>query len=275
MPAEPTIRRASAPPRRPLLWALALLLAMAGVGAAQDGGGPDPGRVVYVYRDALWSADRDGSRARPLTRGLAVYAYDVTADGARVAFAAGAWHGERKHRELAESALWMVKVDGTGLHRIGAVPAAHGGRPHVGRIRWAPDGKSFAFDVVSDRDRRAGGGLYVARVADGSVHRAAGGPADAFAWTPAGQLTYHARGAAPPQAAPPPAVTRAAAPPSPGAPVFVAAPSTGGPAGEGPAPAPARPPAGAVSSTGAPPGRAPVPAAAARPAGRWPGAGAE
>ncbi len=178
--------------------AAALALAL-GIVAAKPGGAVSAEgaasatarRVVYLFRDALWSADADGAQARALTRGMAVYAYDVTPDGARVAFAAGAWQGDRKRRELVESGVWLVNTNGTGLRRLSVPTAGRGARARVGHLRWSPDGKDLAFDVVGGGSSRAGGGtLYVVHPPDGKATAAVKAPVHSFEWTPEGRIKY-------------------------------------------------------------------------------------
>ncbi len=205
-----------------IIWILPFVIchfaAAAGAAAAAPGG-ERPARVVYLFRDSLWSADPDGGRARSLTKGMAVYAYDVTADGERVAFAAGTWRGERKRRELVDSEIWVVKADSTGLRRL-VVPSKAGAvRARVGQLRWSPDGQSLAFDLVGERGSGPGGGmLFVVRLGEGTARRAASEPVASFAWTPAGGITYRPVGQGPAQTAgssPSPNVIPTAAPPLP------------------------------------------------------------
>ena len=176
-------------------WAAAGVLALlSGAPPAAGGESATEGaarRVVYLFRDALWAADADGARARPLTRGVAVYAYDVTPDGNRVAFAAGAWQGERKRRELVESEVWLVNANGTGLRRLAGPAAGRGPRARVGHLRWSPDGKTLAFDVVGGRSSRTGGGtLYVVHALDGKASAVVKAPVHGFEWTPDGRIKY-------------------------------------------------------------------------------------
>ncbi len=171
------------------LVACAVALASDAAVGGQAGGGA--GRVIYLFRDALWSANPDGSGARPITRGLPVYAYDVAPDGARVAFAVGAWRGERKRRELVESEVWVVNVDGTGLRKVAGPSRARGSLVRVGHLRWSPDGVALAFDVLGGRATHAGGGtLYALHLPDGTAHAVARGTVQTFEWTPDGQLKY-------------------------------------------------------------------------------------
>lgn len=161
--------------------------AVPGVGAA---GTERTGRIIYLFRDALWSANPDGTGARPITKGMPVYAYDVAPDGERVAFAVGAWRGERKRREVVDSEVWVVNADGTGLHKIAGASMIHGASRRVGRLHWSLDGEFLAFDVLGERGAHRAGGLYVVRRRDGAVHGVARGPVQAFGWTPEGQIKY-------------------------------------------------------------------------------------
>ncbi len=179
------------------IWILSLVIghsvgAVLGLAlAVAPAGAEGPQRVVYLFRDTLWSAHPDGTRARPLTKGMAVYAFDVTADGKRVAFAAGAWKGERRRRKLVASEVWVVNADGTGLRRLAGPSRARGTPARVGHLRWSPDGQSLAFDVVGDRNAPRGGAvLYVVRLPDGAARRAAPGLVASFAWTAEGQIRY-------------------------------------------------------------------------------------
>jgi hypothetical protein len=178
--------------------ALAVGIVAAKPGGAVSAEGAASGaarRVVYLFRDALWSADADGAQARALTRGMAVYAYDVTPDGNRVAFAAGAWQGERKRRELVESGVWLVNANGTGLRRLAVPTAGRSARARVGHLRWSPDGKALAFDVVGGRSSRTGGGtLYVVHPPDGRATAVVKTPVHGFEWMPDGRIKYRQPG---------------------------------------------------------------------------------
>lgn len=191
---SPTLpRKAGARGARAAIGILSLVIChwLAEGGATAAPAGVPPRRVVYLFRDALWSAEADGSRPRPLTQGMAVYAFDLSADGGRVAFAAGTWRGARKRRELVENGVWVVNADGTELRRLTgqAKTGALGAR--VGHLRWSPDGRSLAFDVVGERNATPGGGtLYVVRLPEGKAHRAAPEPVASFSWTADGQITY-------------------------------------------------------------------------------------
>ncbi|HEY7678532.1 MAG TPA: hypothetical protein VIG69_15775 [Candidatus Methylomirabilis sp.] len=158
---------------------------------AAAGAAAGEGRIIYLYRDALWSANPDGTGARPLTRGMPVYAYDVAPDGGRVAFAVGAWRGDRKRRELVGSELWVVNADGAGLRRLALPAKVRGPLKRVGRLQWSRDGQYLAFDVPGGPTARAGGGaLFAVHLADGAVHAVARGQVQAFEWTPDGQIRY-------------------------------------------------------------------------------------
>ncbi len=175
------------------MWILAFVMCHAAAAAAA--GGPPAaagaGRIIYLFRDALWSANPDGTGARPLTKGMPVYAYDVAPDGGRVAFAVGAWRGDRKRRELVESEVWVVNADGAGLRKLVAPAKVHGALKRVGRLQWSRDGQYLAFDAPGGPPGRAGGGaLFAVHLADGAVHAVARGPVQAFGWTPDGQIKY-------------------------------------------------------------------------------------
>jgi hypothetical protein len=181
--------------------------------------GAPPARVVYLFRDSLWSADPDGTRPRSLTKGMAVYAYDVTFDGQRVAFAAGTWRGDRKRRELVESEIWVINADGTDLRRLVAPIKAGASHSRVGQMRWSPNGQSLAFDLVGEsRSGPNGGTLYVLRLSEGTARRAASELVTSFAWTATGEITYRTVRQSPAQpgaSSPSPAMSRTAAPPLP------------------------------------------------------------
>lgn len=172
--------------------AAALTLALVGSAAATTFAGEAPAarRMVYLYRDALWSADPDGRQARPLTKGLSVYAYDVTPDGSRVAFAAGAWQGDRRRRDLTESAVWIANADGTGARRVAGPLAVQGSEARVGRLRWSPDGTVLAYDVVAGKPAGAGGMLFVVHPAHGKASAVVPTPVAGFEWTPDGRIKY-------------------------------------------------------------------------------------
>ena len=215
--AAPILQKKGGARRAPtIIWILSFVICHL---AAAAPGGERPARVVYLFRDSLWSADPDGRHPRSLTKGMAVYAYDVTADGGRVAFAAGTWRGDRKRRELVDSEIWVVNADGTGLRRLLVPPKAGAPSARVGQLRWSPDGESLAFDLVSDRRSGPGGGmLFVVRPREGAARRAASEPVASFAWTAAGEITYRTVGQSPAQtrvSAPSPSVIPTAAPPLP------------------------------------------------------------
>ena len=183
--------------------AAALALGIVASAAAEGAEGSEAAARsgIYLFRDALWSANADGTQARPLTKGMSVYAYDVAPDGTRVAFAAGAWQGDRKRRELVGNGVWLVNADGTGLRRLDVPPAAKGPQGRVGQLRWSPDGRSLAFDMVGGRSPHEGGGmLYVLHPPDGKVLSLVKGPVHGFEWTPDGRIKY--RQTAPGEAAP-------------------------------------------------------------------------
>ncbi len=260
--------------------AVALALAFAvgtsavafGSEAAAEGGA---GRIIYVFRDALWSANPDGTGARPITRGMPVYAYDVAPGGARVAFAVGTWRGDRKKRELVESGVWVVNADGAGLRKLAGPSKVHGPLKRVGHLHWSPDGRFIAFDVPGGQSARAGGGaLFAIHLPDGALRAVAREPVQTFEWTPDGQIRYrpanpgddgHAEWLVSPVGAPRPRVaspepaaaapaSHAAAPPagafgSPAGREVVAAPPPL-PPGAIPAPQPSSPPSSPPTPTG-------------------------
>jgi hypothetical protein len=237
-------------------------------------------RIVYLFRDALWSANPDGSGARPLTKGMSVYAYDVAPDGGRVAFAVGAWRGDRKRRELVESEVWVVNADGAGLRRLAASSKVHGALKRVGRLQWSRDGQYLAFDMPAGPAARAGGGALIAvHLADGAVHPVARGPVHTFQWTPDGQIMYRqavpgeegqAEWVVSPDGAPHPRLVSSAAP-------------AGKPPGNAPAASGARDiaaappplPPGAVPAPQPPSPPPASPAVAGRAPAAWPGTGAD
>jgi len=258
-----------------VIWILSIALWHAPAVAAAEGGA---GRIIYLYRDALWSANPDGAGARPLTRGMPVYAYVVAPDGGRVAFAVGAWRGNRKRRELVGSEVWVVNADGAGLRRLAAPSKIHGALKRVGRLQWSPDGQYLAFDVAGGPAGRAGGGALIAvHLADGAVHAVARGPVQTFEWTPAGQIKYRqatpgeggeAEWTVSPAGAPHPVLASPAAPagnPPPGPPAAAA--------GNEAAPAPPPLPPGAVPAPQPAPLSPSSPAAAGRAPAVWSGAG--
>jgi hypothetical protein len=211
---------------------------------------------------------------------MSVYAFVVAPDGGRVAFAVGAWRGNRKRRELAGSEVWVVNADGAALRRLAAPSKAHGALKRVGRLQWSRDGQYLAFDVpVGPAGRARGSGLFAIHLADGAVHAVARGPVQTFEWTADGQLKY--RQAVPggegeaewmvsPAGAPHPVLASSPAPaekPPASAPVPAV--------GHGDAPAPPPLPPGAVPAPQSPPPSPASPAAAGRAPAAWSGAGAD
>jgi hypothetical protein len=211
---------------------------------------------------------------------MSVYAYDVAPDGGRVAFAVGAWRGDRKRRELVESEVWVVNADGAGLRRLAASSKAHGALKRVGRLQWSRDGQYLAFDTPAGPAARAGGGALIAvHLADGAVHAVTRGPVHAFQWTPDGQIKYRqavpgeggqAEWVVSPAGAPQPRLVASAAPagkPPAGAPAAAAGPEA--------AAAPPPLPPDAVPAPQPPPPSPASPAAAGRAPAAWPGTGAD
>ena len=168
-----------------------LLAGVASVAQAAAAQTAESRRIIYyLFRDSLWSANPDGAGARPITRGMLVYAFEVAPDGAHVAFAVGTWRGDRRKRDLVESEVWLVNADGSGLHKLVGPSNIHRPLKRVGHLHWSPDGRSLAFDVAGGRAPRGGGSLFAVHLLEGSVHAVAHGPIRSFEWTPDGQIRY-------------------------------------------------------------------------------------
>ncbi len=115
------------------------------------------GLIAFARLDGVYVMRADGSGVRPLRRGgVASGAYGLawSPDGSRLAF-------------VAESAIWVMDVDGSDLVRLVAAGGAPGEAPGwLASPTWAPDGRRIAFTA----GRRYGRDIWVMN-ADGSDKR--------------------------------------------------------------------------------------------------------
>lgn len=115
------------------------VLALGAAGSAYSAGAPESGVVAFARGGDIFVANVDGSGEKNLTRvGVGPARYpDVSPDGKTIAFA-------EQVGGFVEYRVAVMKVDGTGLHRIGDV---NGGS----RLGWAPDGSLIAYGGPPER----------------------------------------------------------------------------------------------------------------------------
>ena len=102
---------------------------------------PDGHSLAFVYEPrerkpaiALWLADADGSRPRPLVPRLISCELSWSPDGSRIAFAATTFAGDRRQH------LYVVAASGRGFHRVNDDELRSGEPP-----AWTADGHRITY----------------------------------------------------------------------------------------------------------------------------------
>jgi Tol biopolymer transport system component len=149
--------------------------------------------------------DQDAGRARPTARGIFVAAADgssarrVTTGIARAEASdtAATWSPEGRRlcftrvRDVGEAALFVVRVDGSGLRRL--TPWSL----DASAASWSPDGSRIAFESYSTPHAGRSANLFTMSPDGGAMTqltRFAGGRTQAFgpAWSPDGRrIVWH------------------------------------------------------------------------------------
>jgi Tol biopolymer transport system component len=173
----------------------ALHLALGGSSAA-PAYSPDGGELAFDHSvgpsrptvHGIFVAAADGSNPRRVTTGIATAeAYDTAAtwspDGTRICFT--------RVRNSLQAAIYVVKVDGSGLERL--TPWSL----DASAASWAPDGSKLVFESFSTPHPGKSANLFTISPDGGAMTQLthfSGGAAQAFgpAWSPDGQkIVWH------------------------------------------------------------------------------------
>ena len=108
---------------------------------------PNGKQLAYWYRGQIWVMNADGSHdvalvgrasTLPLDRALGGPTSPTwSPDGKWIAFTTGAG----RPAVTEDRALWVMKADGTDMHRVAGIPAPY---PAV-ELAWSPSGTQFAY----------------------------------------------------------------------------------------------------------------------------------
>ena len=161
-----------------MLGAAAVVLALAAAGAGSTAAKPAASTIAYIGKDALYTANADGSNRQLVVRGVADHMeFSWSPDGQRLAFVGG--------HEREEEIFVVVNADGSGLKQLTHSPANRKRTDYdwSDNPAWSPDGKLIAFDGATFE---TGGDsqIYLMR-SDGTGRRKLTHISAGYTWLPA------------------------------------------------------------------------------------------
>jgi TolB protein len=147
-----------------MLGAAAVVFALAAAGAGFTAAEPADSKIAYIGKDAIYTANADGSNRQLVVRGVADQAgFSWSPDGQQLAFTGG-------HER--EEEIFVVNVDGSGLTQLTHSPAdrERTNFDWSDNPVWSPDGKLIAYNGERVETDEEGSQIFLMR-SDGSGRR--------------------------------------------------------------------------------------------------------
>jgi Tol biopolymer transport system component len=160
-----------------MLGAAAVVFALAAAGAGSTAAEPAASTIAYIGKDALYTANADGTNRQLVVRGVADHSsFSWSPDGQQFAFAGG-------HERDEE--IFVVNADGSGLTQLTHTPADRKRTKFDWSDDpvWSPDGKLIAFDGA--RDETGGDSQIYLMHSDGTGRRKLTHISAGYTWYPA------------------------------------------------------------------------------------------